>query len=371
MWSAAVSTVLFDMSNSKTGSMESRTRRRINSCSSMKICRLSYCDRVARNFEAFGARGFKGIRRAREQDNVKAKRGEAFFKPAEVVILVVGFELIGAGGDVKAVNDPRVIALQFKQARPGGVGFHRQRFLLRLKVDRAAPPGKVGEGAPFRRNERRVIFVFARSHDARMLVERKGDVGFERQARAFEDDFWGKFAHGGIISLRYIQPRHFAEAILTILAKNRTFLPPKNSDKILKRIPTIVVVYSRSTGNLMDDKITIIEGPTPIFEHVNDGWAMGLNEGPRLSVPALTRLRTFNGPALVQRCYTAWHNKSSIHLHYRHETGLEETAPILAARNVETPDGHVLLLWVYLDSDGVEYEMDSGDDDQQDDFPDA
>jgi hypothetical protein len=30
-----------------------------------------------------------------------------------------------------------------------------------------------------------------------------------------------------------------------------------------------------------------------------------------------------------------------------------------------------LLLWVYLDSDGVEYEMDAGDDDQQDDFPDA
>jgi len=73
----------------------------------------------------------------------------------------------------------------------------------------------------------------------------------------------------------------------------------------------------------------------------------------------------------VQRCYTAWHNKSAIHLHYRNETGLEETAPILAARNVDTPDGNVLLLWVYLDSDGVEYEMDAGDDDQQDDFPDA
>ena len=50
--------------------------------------------------------------------------------------------------------------------------------------------------------------------------------------------------------------------------------------------------------------------------------------------------------------------------------GLEQTAPILAARNVETPEGHVLLLWVYLDSDGVEYEMDAGDDDQMDDFPD-
>ncbi len=120
----------------------------------------------------------------------------------------------------------------------------------------------------------------------------------------------------------------------------------------------------------MEDKITIIEGPPPVFEHVNDGWAMGLNESPNLSVPALTRLRTFNGPALVQRCYTAWHNQSTIQLHYRNETGLEETAPIFAARNIDSPDGNILLLWVYLDGDGVEYEMDAGDeDDQQDDFP--
>lgn len=129
------------------------------------------------------------------------------------------------------------------------------------------------------------------------------------------------------------------------------------------------MVYSRSTGNLMEDKITIIEGPPPVFEHVNDGWAMGLNESPNLSVPALTRLRTFNGPALVQRCYTAWHNKASIHLHYRNDMGLEQTAPILAARNVETPEGHVLLLWVYLDSEKVEFEINSEDDDLSDDFP--
>jgi hypothetical protein len=49
--------------------------------------------------------------------------------------------------------------------------------------------------------------------------------------------------------------------------------------------------------------------------------------------------------------------------------GLEQTAPILAARNVETPEGHVLLLWVYLDSEKVEFEIDSEDDDLSDDFP--
>lgn len=118
----------------------------------------------------------------------------------------------------------------------------------------------------------------------------------------------------------------------------------------------------------MEDKITIIEGPPPIFEHVQDGWAMGLYEGPQHAVPALTRLRTFNGPALVERCYRAWHNQISIHLHYRNDLGLEQTAPILAARNVSTDEGHVLLLWVYLDREKVEYELDSGEDDAEDDY---
>ena len=117
----------------------------------------------------------------------------------------------------------------------------------------------------------------------------------------------------------------------------------------------------------MDEKITIIEGPPPVFEAVNDGWALGLNESSRLSVPALTRLRTFNGPALVERCYQAWNSKSTIQLHYRNEMGVEQSAPILAARNVKTSDGHVLLLWVYLDHDKVEFELDKGDDEADED----
>src|SRR5688572_16718724 len=88
----------------------------------------------------------------------------------------------------------------------------------------------------------------------------------------------------------------------------------------------------------MEEKITIIEGPPPVFEAVNDGWALGLNESPHLSVSALTRLRTFNGHELVERCYRAWSAKSAIHLHYRNDMGMEQSAPILAARNVETPE---------------------------------
>jgi hypothetical protein len=96
----------------------------------------------------------------------------------------------------------------------------------------------------------------------------------------------------------------------------------------------------------MDDQITIIEGPPPSFEVIDDGWALGSNEGPLLYDMALARLRTFNGQALVERCHRAWSKQSNIYLHYRNDIGLEESTTILAARSVETADGQVLLLWV-------------------------
>ena len=110
-----------------------------------------------------------------------------------------------------------------------------------------------------------------------------------------------------------------------------------------------------------DDRITIIEGPPPVFEQVLDGWALGLNESPHLSFTLVTRLRTFNGPALVERCYRAWNRKDPIRLHYRNDMGLEETAPILAVRSVETDEGHLLLLWINVDHEKIELEADPDD----------
>lgn len=115
----------------------------------------------------------------------------------------------------------------------------------------------------------------------------------------------------------------------------------------------------------MDDRITIIEGPPPVFEPIQDGWALGLGESPELHVTAVTRLRTFNGPALVERCYRAWRSGQPINLHYRDEMGLEQKAPILAARSVDTPDGQMLLLWIYLSRDLFEFELPDDEDDQQ------
>ena len=89
----------------------------------------------------------------------------------------------------------------------------------------------------------------------------------------------------------------------------------------------------------MDDKITIIEGPPPAFEDVHEGWPLGLNESPTLHKLALTRLRTFNGPSLVERCYRAWHKKNTIQLEFRAADGLIHKTPIVASRTMEIEDG--------------------------------
>ncbi len=99
------------------------------------------------------------------------------------------------------------------------------------------------------------------------------------------------------------------------------------------------------TKNNLEDKITIIEGPPPVFEPIEDGWALGLTEGPFLFDMSLTQVRTFNGPELVERCHRMWKENGIIHLHYRNEMGVEEMVPIMAARSIETDEGQVLLLW--------------------------
>jgi hypothetical protein len=119
----------------------------------------------------------------------------------------------------------------------------------------------------------------------------------------------------------------------------------------------------------MDDKITIIEGPPPTFEAVGDGWVLGLNEGPSLYQIALTRLRTYNGPALIERCNKAWRHQNTINLEYRSIEGLESYAPILAARTLDLDEGHMLLLWVRqeIEDDDIDTDLDDDSDDYFDD----
>ncbi len=98
----------------------------------------------------------------------------------------------------------------------------------------------------------------------------------------------------------------------------------------------------------MDDKITIIEGPPPTFAPVHDSWLLGLHEGTQVGNVVVTQLRTYNGASLVERCYRAWSKRQSIHLVFRSSDGLERHAPIVASRNIELPEGNLLLLWVHM-----------------------
>ncbi|MFM8323040.1 MAG: hypothetical protein ACKOC5_19185 [Chloroflexota bacterium] len=118
----------------------------------------------------------------------------------------------------------------------------------------------------------------------------------------------------------------------------------------------------------MEDKITIIEGPPPTFEAVADGWVMGLTESPNPYNIAVTRLRTFNGAALTERCHRAWRLGSSMNLEYRSSDGLKSYAPIVAARTLDVDEGQMLVLWVKLEADESEFVVD--DDDYDDDFDD-
>jgi hypothetical protein len=102
------------------------------------------------------------------------------------------------------------------------------------------------------------------------------------------------------------------------------------------------------TDQTSPERITIIEGPTPTFEAAQETWALSLAEGPRRPRVAFTRLRTFNGPSLVERCWKAWDSRRSVTLEYRDEDGLTQEAEIIAARYIEAPEGHVLFLHVRL-----------------------
>jgi hypothetical protein len=126
----------------------------------------------------------------------------------------------------------------------------------------------------------------------------------------------------------------------------------------------------------MDEKITIIEGPPPTFESIPDLWVHGLTEGMTQNDMVVTHLRTFNGPSLVERCHRAWRNLKNINLEYRTLEGLQAETPIVAARNVTTEEGDMLMLWLRLADNAVEleigYDDDLGDEDDEwdmDDMP--
>ena len=116
------------------------------------------------------------------------------------------------------------------------------------------------------------------------------------------------------------------------------------------------------------EKITIIEGPPPLFESSPETWSPSVADSATMPHLALCRLRTFNGAALVERCVKAWRASQPIHLEYRASDGLKREAQIVAARNVRVNEGDLLLLWVRIFNEDVEYSFEADEDDEDDDW---
>jgi len=147
------------------------------------------------------------------------------------------------------------------------------------------------------------------------------------------------------------------------------------------KIATILEVYYGIIRTAMNNKITIIEGPTPEFQTLsdpsfNDGslnWVNGILEGPYLYDTAFTNLRTFDALKLLDRCQAAWADKQTMYLEYKDRIGLKQEDPIIAARAVKVEEGDMLLLWVRQEISDTEEENEDFDEndnfDENDDLP--
>lgn len=124
----------------------------------------------------------------------------------------------------------------------------------------------------------------------------------------------------------------------------------------------------------MDNRITIIEGPTPDFNLIEDpqeegsasAWTVGVLEGPLLYRIATTNVRSFDSQALLERCTRAWKQNQTMILEYRDEIGLRKEAQIIAAQALTVEEGDVLQLWVRRDLEESQLSDDSSESDDED-----
>jgi hypothetical protein len=99
-------------------------------------------------------------------------------------------------------------------------------------------------------------------------------------------------------------------------------------------------------ANVEPEFITIVEGPEPAFMPHNDTWVLSVLEGAKFIGLEQCRLRTFDGPGMVERCRNAWTEGRPVFLDYPNRLGLRRQVLVAAARWGEIQEGMLLYLWV-------------------------
>jgi hypothetical protein len=132
------------------------------------------------------------------------------------------------------------------------------------------------------------------------------------------------------------------------------FLEFGASNKLQQRVYFNTAIWYYFDRMQINNKITIIEGPTPEFEPVDQEegfqiphpWVLGVLEGPNYYHTAFTSLRTFNSQLLLERCENAWAADVPMYLVYRDTIGIQQSTQIMAARAIKTDEGEIIQLWV-------------------------
>ena len=111
--------------------------------------------------------------------------------------------------------------------------------------------------------------------------------------------------------------------------------------------------------------ISIIEGPPPQFQFVDDQSLLGFQNTQGPFEVARTDTRTFNGPKMITRCRNAWEQKRPVMLEYKDMDGLKQRVEICGIRFDQLDEGTLLQIWVRMPVEMQLIEID--DEDEEDD----
>jgi hypothetical protein len=113
--------------------------------------------------------------------------------------------------------------------------------------------------------------------------------------------------------------------------------------------------------------ISIIEGPPPQFQFVDDQSHLLFQSTQGPFEMARTDTRTFNGPKMIARCQNAWAEKRAVMLEYKDMDGLKQRVEVCGIRFDKLDEGTLLQIWVRMPIEMQLIEIEEEDDEASED----